>query len=256
MLKYLRVILKCGPMLIYSYFSWILKYSRHPEKYDINLRFNRVQKLLRKILLAFKVSYDEYSLDEFYKNDKEGSRLFVANHLSFIDPVLFIALSKRPLTFVAKKESLKMPFVGKIVKALSGEFLDRADLKQQLKVFMKVQKEMSENKNIDWVIFPEGTRNKEKVEEVHEFKYGSFKPAMKNNRPVYVFSLFGTQRVLDSKDKNKKYPISIKLDKIYTSEDYKNITTVELSKLAHEECQKGVTEIAKENKEILLTLNK
>ena len=48
-----------------------------------------------------------------------------------------------------------MPFVGKIVKALSGEFLDRADLKQQLKVFMKVQKEMSENKNIDWVILRE-----------------------------------------------------------------------------------------------------
>ena len=111
MRKYLRVIAKLLPALIWAYFSWILRYSRHPEKYDINLRFKKVQTLIRKVLRAFNVTVNEIDVDKYDLTLKEGKpHLIVANHISGFDPLIFIALAKRPITFVGKKEILKLPF--------------------------------------------------------------------------------------------------------------------------------------------------
>ena len=55
MRKYLKVIIKCLPILVWAYISWIFRYSRHPEKYDLRLRFSKVQSLIRKVLKAFNV---------------------------------------------------------------------------------------------------------------------------------------------------------------------------------------------------------
>ena len=150
MRKYLRVIAKILPALIWAYFSWIFRYSRHPEKYDINLRFKKVQTLIRKVLRAFNVTVNEIDVDKYDLTLKEGKpHLIVANHISGFDPLIFIALAKRPITFVAKKQILKLPFVGKVVKSLNGEFLDRDDLKQSLKVFKSIAQKMIDIPNLE-----------------------------------------------------------------------------------------------------------
>lgn len=244
MWKYIKVIFKCLPAIIFAYFSWMIKFSRHPEKYDIKLRFFKIQKLVRKVLRAFNVTISEINLNGFNSYKKNGkNRFIIANHLSDADPLIFIAYSKRPITFVAKKETAKFPLVGRVIKILDGEFIDRDDLKMQLKVFRNVENKMKSIPCLDWIIFPEGTRNKVNIKEVQEFHYGSFKPAMRNELDIYVFSLLGTQRILDKKCKNKSYVIPFKLNKVITSDEYKEKTTIEVSNYAYELCSDGVKEL-------------
>ena len=115
----------------------------------------------------------------------------------------------------------------------------------QLRVFKNVENKMKEIPDLDWIIFPEGTRNKVNVKEVQEFHYGSFKPAMRNELPIYVFSLLGTQRILDKKCKNKTYIIPLKLNKVISPDEYKNKSTVEVSELSYSLCDEGVKSLIK-----------
>ena len=256
MRKYLRVIAKLLPALVWAYISWIFRYSRHPEKYDINLRFKKVQTLIRKVLRAFNVSVNEIDVDKFESTLKEGKpRLIVVNHISDFDPLIFIAIAKRPITVVAKIQILHYPFVNRIIKILEGEFLDRDNLKQSLKVFKSIANKMGKYPNLDWLIFPEGTRNKINVYLPNQFHYGTFKPAMKTCINVNVFSLLGTQKILDIKCKNKKYPVTLKFNKTFTFDDYKEKSTVELSKEAHKMCLEGVQEIKERNLNLIEKAN-
>lgn len=257
MRKYFKVVVKVIFPVLFAYFSWMIKYSRHPEKYDLKLRFSKVQKIIRRILKAFNVSIKDINLSEF-NNAKDGdkNRFIVCNHLSDADPLILIAYAKRPITFVAKKEIMKFPFVGRIVKILDGEFIDRDDLKMQLKSFRNVEKKMKEIDNLDWIIFPEGTRNRTDVNEVQEFHYGTFKPAMRNNLDIYVLSLLGSQRILDKKCNDKCYVIPVKLMKVITSEEYQNRTTVDVSNEAHDACKEGVLSLIDEDLDLSLKFSK
>ena len=112
----------------------MLRYSLKPSKYDLNKRFLKIQKLIKKVLKAFNVSLDEIDLEKYENSAKtDEARLIVANHISDFDPLIFIAAAKRPLTFVAKIESEKYPLVGRVIKVIDGKFMDRGDLKQSLK---------------------------------------------------------------------------------------------------------------------------
>ena len=51
------------------------------------------------------VKYDQ-------KIEPDKSYMFCANHASFIDPFIMIALSKNPIVFVGKKELVKIPIFG------------------------------------------------------------------------------------------------------------------------------------------------
>ena len=55
MFKIFIFALKAGPLIIWNYLSWIIRYSRHPEKYSIEVRYNRVRKLVLKLLKRFNV---------------------------------------------------------------------------------------------------------------------------------------------------------------------------------------------------------
>lgn len=257
MWKYFKVVVKVVFPVLFAYFSWMIKYSRHPEKYDLKLRFFKVQKIIRRILKAFNVSIRDFDLSEF-NNVKEGdnNRFIICNHLSDADPLILIAYAKRPITFVAKKETMKFPFVGRIIKILNGEFIDREDLKMQLKIFKNVERKMKEIDNLDWIIFPEGTRNKQDVNKVQEFHYGTFKPAMRNGLDIYVLSLLGSQRILDKKYHDKCYVIPVKLVQVITSEDYKDKTTVDVSNEAHKACQNGVLSLVDEDLDLSLKFSK
>ena len=234
MLKYLRVLFFCLPKIIWAYFTWILKFSKHPEKYSLELRFYKTQKLIRYVLKKFHINYLTYDSDELFKKNKDKARLIVCNHLSDLDPLIFIALSEKPITFAAKIQIKKMPIVGKIVTILNGKFLDRDDLKQQLRIMKEIEVFMQNNPNLDWVIFPEGTRYKNPNQDILEFHHGTFRPAFKAGSDIVVMALFGTFRVLKIHDNSKNYPVEIKYIHRFTNEDYQNATTSKIALEAHD----------------------
>ena len=53
-----------------------------------------------------------------------------------------------PASVVAKKETRKMPLIGKALVALDGIFLDRENLKQSLKVMLELQEDLIERNKL------------------------------------------------------------------------------------------------------------
>ena len=236
----IRAALLIAPTLIYDYFAWILKYSKHPEKYPITKRYDKTRKLIRKVNKLLKLDVHIEGLE----NRPEGVACYFVNHLAAVDPLLLFEAMDTPTAFLAKIEIKKMPFVGRIFTAENGLFLKRDDLKQQLKVMMKVEASLK-NKECNWAIYPEGTRNKDPMNTLLAFHKGTFRPAVKANVPLVPVVSYGSFRVLNMKHNYKKYPTYIKFLKPIYPEEYEGKTTDEIAMMVQSRIQKEVSFIAK-----------
>ena len=236
----IRAALLLCPSLIWDYFAWILKYSKHPEKYPIEKRYFRTRKLIRSVNRKLRID----PVIEGKENIPDGIACFFVNHLGAVDPLLLFEAMERPTTYVAKIELMKTPFVGRIFTGINGLFLDRSDLKQQLKVMMKVEASLK-NKECNWVIYPEGTRNKDPMNRLLEFHKGTFRPAVKAGVPIVPVVSYGSFRILNMKHNYKKYPTYVKfLPPIYP-EEYQGKTTDEIAAIVQSRIQKEVSFVAK-----------
>ncbi|MFA5481656.1 MAG: lysophospholipid acyltransferase family protein, partial [Bacilli bacterium] len=162
---------------------------------------------------------------EFF-NRKEPFVMY-ANHYSDLDPIILIALSEKPISFVAKKETLKFPFIGKVVRILEGVAIDRRDLRSQLTEIDKAVKMVESGRSL--VIFPEGTRNRYPDRPLGEFKPGAFKIAYRTGAPIVPCALYGTFRPLNLKSKLKTYPIWIRFFSPILKDEYLQINTVDFA---------------------------
>ena len=237
MFHFTKCVLKVGPTIIFDYFAWMNKYDKHPEKYDIEIRYKKLHRLMQKMSRGFNVTYHVEGLEKLPKE----AYCLVANHISNFDPLALISIIDRPCTFVAKKELIKKPFIGKIIRDIDGLFIDRKDLKQSLRMMMKVEEDFKKNKNKNWIIFPEGTRNKDQMANIKEFHHGTFRPAVKAGVPIVPVAIYGTFRILNIKPQFKKYPVHIKfLDPIYP-EEYKDMQTPEIAKITQKRIDKALS---------------
>lgn len=233
MKRLLIVVFVLVPHLIKEYFKWILPYAQHKERYPYALRFFKVQQIIKYVVDRLGLNIDNTSFNDLYKEKK--SFVLMCNHQSDFDPLLIIYFAKRPITFLAKKEVKKFMFIGKIIYLLDGAAIDRNDLKSQIKILLNVEKSIAENKS-DWVIFPEGTRNKNpETDNLLDFHAGSFKIVLKSKCSLGVITTYGTYRVLHFLDYLKQgLPVSCSKLKIYTKETYINKTSTELCDNVHD----------------------
>lgn len=204
MFKYFIWVLKVIFPAIYHY-PWIFRYSRHPEKYPLELRYKRVRALVLQFLKILKVDPIAVNMPKLEANQKV---YLVGNHVSFFDPIVMIALSDQPITFVSKIETRKFIFVGRIVRIIDGVFIERGNLKQEIKMMQEIKQSLM-TKNISWAIFPEGTRNKIYDAPMGDFKAGSFKLPLSTNVPILPVAIWGSQTVLPTKIHWKRYPIYV-----------------------------------------------
>lgn len=88
-----------------------------------------------------------------------GPVLLVANHSSWVDPVGIGGLTPRRVTFLAKAELFKVPFLGWLISHLNARPLrrDGAD-PSALRIALRVLQEQGV-----LLVFPEGTRGDEGV---------------------------------------------------------------------------------------------
>ena len=213
-LRFLRLlwqILVIGPYIFLCWLFYLLPYSKHPEKYPIEKRYRKIRRLIRVVLKVFCVQINVTGYREVKRI--KGRFELMPNHRSFMDPLLMIAVSEKPLSFAAKKETEKYPIIGRAIKALQGVFLDREDLRQQLQMVRYIESETINNPNRQWVIFPEGTRQKEgSVFNLLDFHPGSFRTPFNEKVPVFPVAIFGSDRVL-----SKKYMYRVPVQVVFGS---------------------------------------
>jgi len=234
----LSILIPFACICIKNYFSWILRISKHKEKYDFKSRYNKMYKLALSIL---KCGHLDLHVSGLEKLDKNKTYCFFSNHQAAYDPVgYYAAIADIPFATVAKAEAKKIPIVGKILYDIDGQFLERKDLKQSFRVMMEVEKSLKENKS-SWLIFPEGTRNKDNKQIIQEFHHGTFRPAVKAQVDLVPCCIFGSIRVFQFTLPFKKKPIYIKFLDPIPYEEYKDMTTEEIAKMVRSRIQKDLT---------------
>jgi 1-acyl-sn-glycerol-3-phosphate acyltransferase len=189
------LLLKCGPRLLWTYLFYINRYARHPERYPLAERYAKIRGLVVFVLNTLQLDWKVRGLDHLRLLEKGPKKyLLVANHQSDLDPLALVYWCEKPISFVAKQETRKMPFIGTAVRALEGVFLDRRDLRQSLEVMKKVEAHLAAG-YCNYAIFPEGTRNKTpETAPVAPFHPGSLKPAFLTTSPILPLAIYGTFR--------------------------------------------------------------
>jgi len=89
------------------------------------------------------------------KNLPEKGVIIASNHFSNLDPPLIMGAYPYKISFVAKKELFKIPYIGRLIRALNMIPINRSAFSPS--TLRTVMKRINEN-NI--VIFPEGTRSR------------------------------------------------------------------------------------------------
>ena len=250
MFKYLRLIFTAGIRIVWDFIFYISRYARHPEKYTIEERYARIHKMVVYVIDCFRPDFKTKNIEYLKQLEKENKTfLVVCNHQSNMDPIIMLYYSERPISFVAKKEALKFPFVGKIIKALDGFFMDRSDLRQSLKVMIDLAKRF-EKGDLSYMIFPEGTRNKELDKQILlPYKAGALKSAKKAGVKILPVCMYGNFRLLPARPNYKRIPLEVTFFESLSDEFVKNNDTEVLSDTIYKMTLDEVQLQQKEDKE-------
>lgn len=128
---------------------------------------------------------------------QDGPALFVGNHRSYFDILVYHEIIKKPVGFVAKKELRKFPLLPLYMDDIGCLFLDRNDLKQGLQTINQGAEYMKQGHSM--ILFPEGHRNQS--EELQPFKEGGYKIAEKSKSPIVPVAISGSDLLLESAPK-------------------------------------------------------
>ena len=123
--------------------------------------------------------------------------LFIGNHRSYFDILIYHEAIGKPLGFLAKKEMEKIPLLSTWMKNLYCLFLDRDNMREGLKTILQAIDYVKNGISI--CIFPEGTRNKNEDElDMLPFHEGSFKIAAKTNCPIIPMAISGSADIWEN----------------------------------------------------------
>ena len=114
------------------------------------------------------------------KIPKKGKYIVICNHQSYLDIPAVGMYVNRPLHFVAKKELRKNKLLNFFMKLFKVVAIDRD--KPDLSSFKEIYKVLKNNELL--CIFPEGTRNRDRKEELLPFKNGVALFALKTRTPI------------------------------------------------------------------------
>lgn len=237
MFHYSKALLRDGVRLLATYFFTLKKWAKHLDKYPREKRYAKIRKIVGGISNALQVKITVFGLENL---PTDRNYYLVSNHMSGFDPIPFIMNSDRPTTFVGKKELMKAPFLPVAMQCIEGDYIDRDNLRQSLKVMLKVEEDLKKGEK-SWMIFPEGTRIRDQMLPVAEFHHGTFRPAIKAQVPIVPAAIYGSFRVLKVKPQFKKYPVFISFLKPVMPEDYEGMSTADVAEMVRKEIQREVT---------------
>ena len=116
----------------------------------------------------------------------------VANHASYVDGLVAAAALPPNFAFVIKKEMIKVPLAGVLLRRLGSEFVERFDRRKSAVDARRVVKLAVAGQSL--VFFPEGTFDG--TRQIGRFLAGAFATAQRSNMPVVAVAIHGTRNLL------------------------------------------------------------
>ena len=205
-------------------------------------------KYYRRVLLFYNYFlFDLFNMKIEYsglEKLKRGEKyMVISNHRSNLDSLLIDTYLKEfGLVFVAKKSLFKIPFVRRIIHGCNYIYLDRGDIKQECRAIKKGINILNDSNDLCSVgVFPEGTRTINKDYTLGEFKPGCFNLAKKTKCKIVL----SCTRYTDLVNKGllfKRHKVFYDIIGIIDYEEYKDMNTIELSKLCHDKIEEYLKE--------------
>jgi 1-acyl-sn-glycerol-3-phosphate acyltransferase len=116
----------------------------------------------------------------------------VANHASYIDGLVAAAALPPDFAFIIKKEMVRVPLAGLLLRRLGSQFVERFNQHQGGVDARRVLKLAATGQSL--VFFPEGTFNE--IRQIGKFLGGAFTTAARSDMPVVAVAIHGTRAVL------------------------------------------------------------
>jgi 1-acyl-sn-glycerol-3-phosphate acyltransferase len=140
----------------------------------------------------------------------------VANHSSYIDGLVAAAALPPDFAFVIKKEMVRVPLAGMLLRGLGSQFVERFDRHKGGVDARRVLKLAATGQSL--VFFPEGTFNE--IRQVGKFLGGAFATAARSDMPVVAVAIHGTRAVLPTGGmKLRRLPIRVEILEVLTAGD-------------------------------------
>lgn len=198
---------------IFKYWKKVDKNREDAGKYTVEALSN----VYRKMNFELKVSGKEHLLPT-------TGNMFIVNHQANMDIASLLIATQRGMAFIAKEELKSFFGVGHYISAMGGQFINRDDVKSQIRTINALTNELKNG--LDIAVFPEGTRSRSIT--MGEFKHGTFKMALKAKCPIIPVALHNSFEI-GKKGLFKKQDVYVSiLEPIYPS-FYENLSTKQLS---------------------------
>lgn len=118
--------------------------------------------------------------------------IYIANHASYIDTLVLVAILPSDSLFIGKKELLAVPILSSLIKKLGHLTVDRMDFSKNMQDTQKITSALEQGRSL--VFFPEGTFTY--VTGIRPFKMGAFIASTKTQTPLCPIALKGTRTIL------------------------------------------------------------
>lgn len=173
---------------------------------------------------------------EGVENIPDATCLFVGNHQGILDIPALMLTAEKTIGFIAKKELLKVPVMGRWIMLCNSVAIDRENPRDAVRVIKEGVEKLNAGYSLG--IYPEGTRAKDG--KIKEFKAGSLKLATRANVPIVPVMVDGTYKAYELNKKFQPTKVRIKYGKpLYvdnmTKEEQKN-----LAKIIHDIIEKDL----------------
>lgn len=125
-------------------------------------------------------------------NIPPGVCVFVANHVSHVDPPILVAVIPRQIAVLAKKELFRIPILGPAMRMAYFMPVDRANRNAAVDAIEEAIQNL--RAGVSYLSYPEGTRSADG--RLHSFKKGSFVMAVGAGVRVVPIAVIGTQHLM------------------------------------------------------------